>query len=226
MNKISCIIPAYNEEARIATIIQFAQEHSLVSEVIIVDDGSTDNTKKMVKVSDKVKLIIHEKNQGKSSAICTGMKEASGNFIFLLDSDLIGLNEQNITDLITPIIENKADVTISLRRNSPKLWHKIGFDYLSGERVFSKNLLIDKISEIKLLPRFGLEVFINSVIIKNHCRIKIVQWPNVDSPFKIKKYGLWKGLKSDILMILDIFKTISIIGPIYQIIRMNNLKIN
>jgi hypothetical protein len=55
---------------------------------------------------------------------------------------------------------------------------------------------------------------------KNSLRIKIVHWPNVDSPYKVKKDGLWKGIKGDFFMGLDIVRTVSIFGPFYQIFKM------
>jgi len=69
-----------------------------------------------------------------------------------------------------------------------------------------------------------LKFFLNSLIIKNNLRIAVVSWPQVDSPYPNVKMGFWKGTKAITLMMLDIFRTISVFGPIYQIIKMNNLK--
>lgn len=223
MMKISCIVPTYNEEARIANVLRAISDHPLVDEVIVVDDGSKDKTKEAVSRFSNIKFILHAENRGKSAAICTGMKAAQGKFLLFLDADLVGLTPKNINDLVMPILENRADVSISLRKNAPKLWHRIGMDYISGERVFRKSLLEGHIEDILKLPKFGLEVFFNRWIIKNKCRISIVRWPNVDSPFKYKKYGWYKGIMGDIKMMLDIFRTVSPFGPVYQIVKMKRL---
>jgi glycosyltransferase involved in cell wall biosynthesis len=232
MKTISCIIPSYNEEGRILGVLNTIADHPLLSEIIVIDDGSKDATAKVIRDFlttipnvKNIKLVVHERNLGKSAAICTGMKMASSEFLLFLDADLVGLTAQNVTDLITPVIENRADVTISLRRNAPGLWHCIGIDYIGGERVFRKSLLQDKIDQILALPRFGLEVFINRWIIKNKSRIQIVLWPNVDSPFKYKKYGWYVGVEGDAKMMLDIFRTISLVGPLYQIWKMRKLRV-
>ncbi len=137
----------------------------------------------------------------------------------------MGLTEQNIAELIEPVAQGVADVSISLRRNSPGLWHRIGIDYISGERVFKKSLIEGHIEEIMKLKPFGLEVFFNKAIIKNKCRIKIVPWPNVDSPFKVKKYGWYIGIKGDVKMMIDIFRTISPLAALAQIRTMMKLRV-
>lgn len=225
MVKISCIIPTYNEEARITGVLNVISTHPLIDEVIVVDDGSKDNTRSIVSRFPNVHLIIHEKNQGKSKAIYTGIRASQGEFLLFVDADLVGLNADNITSLITPILDNVADVSISLRRNAPKMWHRVGIDYISGERVFRKETIAKHLEDIPTLPKFGLEVFFNRWIIKGKCRIKIVPWDNVDSPYKYKKYGWYVGIREDIKMTLDILETVSIIGPIYQIIQMLKLRV-
>jgi len=226
MIRVSCIIPAYNEQARIANVLKIVSGHPLIDEIIVVDDGSKDGTVNMVKQFPNTTLIVQSVNGGKSKAIYIGFKQAHGEFILFLDSDLVGLTPQNITDLISPVTENKADVSISLRKNAPKTWHRIGIDYISGERVFPKALLEHHIEKILTLPPFGLESFFNIWIIKNKCRVKIVPWLNVESPFKYKKYGWRKGIVSDVKMMLDIFRTISLWGPIYQIIKLRKLRVD
>ncbi len=227
--KISCLIPTYNEEPRITHVLSIVASHPLVDEVLVIDDCSKDNTpavvNKLKEQFPKIRLIIHEKNGGKSKAICTGIKESTGDFLMFIDADLIGLNEQNLTDLIKPVIDGQADITISLRKNTPAIWKKIGLDYISGERVMPRNFLLPIADVLPTLPKFGLESYMNKQLIKSKFRIKIVNWPNVESPYKYKKVGLWKGIKGDALMILDIFRTITPIGPAYQIIKMKNLEV-
>lgn len=220
MKKITCIVPTYNESKRISNILNVVSNHPLIDEVIVVDDGSKDNTIDVVKKITNVKLIVHEVNKGKSAAVYTGITKAEGEFVLLVDADLIGLNSENISNLIKPVIENTCDVSFSLRGNTPFFWKKIGLDYITGERVFRKSILDEHAEEILKLPKFGLESFFNIYIIKNNCKIKVVNWDNVESPYKYKKVGLLKGLIADINMIADIFMTIGIFGPFVQIFKL------
>ncbi|MFZ2072575.1 MAG: glycosyltransferase family 2 protein [Minisyncoccia bacterium] len=225
MKTISCIIPTYNEENRIEGVLKAVIRHPLINEIIVVDDGSADNTQNVVKKYQDVSLIIHPKNRGKSAAVSTGIKKSTGDFILLLDADLIGLTQANITSSVEPVLQGIADVTISLRKNTPGFWKKIGLDYISGERVLPRKILSDSLEKIESLPGFGLESFMNKKIISNKFRIKVVTWNNVISPYKATKYGMWTGIKGEIKMWTDIAKTIGFWGPFYQIIKMLRLKV-
>ncbi len=225
MSKISCIIPAYNEELRIETVLRAVYSHPLIDEVIVVDDASKDNTKDVVRKFKGVQLIVHEKNKGKSQTVVDGIIQSKGDIIFLLDADLIGLTPKNISDLVEPVLSQKADISISMRKNSPWIDRKIGFDFISGERVFPKKLVQDHLNEMQKLARFGLEVYLNKLIIKNKYKIKVVFWKDVVSLWKYKKSGLFPGLKGDFLMILDVLRTISIFEVVYQFVRMSFLKV-
>ncbi|MEN9614357.1 MAG: hypothetical protein RLZZ347_664 [Candidatus Parcubacteria bacterium] len=225
MTKISCIIPAYNEGKRIRTVLEVATVHPLIDEVIVVDDGSVDGTGEIASEFKKIRLIVHKHNQGKSISLYDGIAQASGTFVFFLDADLLGLSAENITSLITPVLSGVAEVSISLRRNAPRAWHAIGIDYISGERVLPKGILLPYLTQVPSLSRFGFEVFLNRLIIANRCRVKIVKWPNVDSPYKATKVGFWRGIKGEFFMLFDILKTISVWGPAYQIIMLKRLMV-
>jgi len=226
MNKVSCLVPAYNEGDRIASVLKIVCNHPLINEVIVINDCSTDNTLEVVTRFKNVRLINNEKNKGKSATIVAGIKEATGNILCLIDADLLGLTSKNINNLIEPITNDKADVAISVRRISPvmdRFYRMVGMDFISGERVFKKSLIQNNLEEIAGLPRFGLETFFNRIIINNKCRIKIVFWDNVRSPLKSKKHGVLAGIKGEISMSLNILKTASIFEIINQFIKMRKL---
>ena len=95
---ISVIIPAYNEEAGIAkTLTLLRRETSLDhAEIIVVDDGSTDDTARIVESFEKIKLVRHPFNRGYGSAICTGTRAAKGAYICWFDSD----GQHRVEDLV------------------------------------------------------------------------------------------------------------------------------
>ena len=220
---IACIIPAYNEAPRIARVLDAVVGHPDVAEIIVIDDGSIDNTSTIVAAYPSVRYIKHAKNKGKSSAVYTGINEAASDYILFLDADLLGLTKEAISKLIQPVKGGYADVSISLRKNTPTLWRKLGVDYISGERVIPKKIFLDNTEGITSIPNFGWEVFTNRRLIEQKCSIAIVPWENVISPFKEDKYGFIRGLIGDFGMLLDIFKTISFYEPVYQIYMMRKL---
>ncbi|OGG20688.1 hypothetical protein A3D03_00060 [Candidatus Gottesmanbacteria bacterium RIFCSPHIGHO2_02_FULL_40_13] len=110
--KLSIIIPVYNEEKTIHQVLISVASLKLpcTKEIIVVDDGSTDNTRKHITNSREqneklknIKVITHKKNLGKGTAIRTGIKRATGDYILIQDADL-EYNSQEIPKLLSPVI--------------------------------------------------------------------------------------------------------------------------
>ena len=206
--RISCVICAYNEAPRIAAVLRAAAGHPLLHEVIVVDDGSTDDTAEVVRQFPKVRLVSCPENRGKSFAMATGVAAAEGELLMLLDADLSGLNAENISALAAPVLAGEAAVSISLRRNSLPIFRAIGLDFVSGERVVRKELLGEVLEEIRGLPRFGVEVFMNRRIIAQQLTIAVVRWSQVSQSRKTEKLGYWKGIRAEWRMIADLLNVV------------------
>ncbi|MDO5620112.1 MAG: glycosyltransferase [Paracoccus sp. (in: a-proteobacteria)] len=222
---ISCIIPAYNEGPRIRAVAALAVAHPQIAEVIVVDDGSRDDTAAQAAEVRGLRLIRQPRNMGKTAAVARGIHEARGDLILLLDADLIGLTTDDLTALIAPVTAGRADMSISLRGNTPAPWRWIGLDYISGERVLSRNLLAPHLDRLNALPRFGLEVFMNQLLVQAPLRLAVVGWPEVKSPLKSAKLGLWRGLRADMAMIADMMRTHGPLRLARQIIAMRRMRV-
>jgi len=115
--KLSIIIPAYNEEKTISEIVRKVKSqevHDMEKEIIVVDDGSKDNTRKILSRIKGIKLVVHEQNRGKGAAIRTGLKHATGKITLIQDADL-ELFPEDYPALLSPILANKADVVYGSR---------------------------------------------------------------------------------------------------------------
>lgn len=224
--RISCIIPAYNEGPRIQAVLDVVVAHVLIDEIIVVDDGSTDDTAAFASGREKVVLIRLAENGGKTRALAAGLARASGTYLLLVDSDLLGLGTDELTALMQPVLDGGADVAISLRRNAPRIWHLIGIDYISGERMLQRGLIADRFGELDALPRFGFEVWLNRICINAAARVAVVGWGRVDSPMKSRKHGVLNGLVADFLMIADLLRTAGPLQLVRQIMHMRNLRVH
>ena len=114
---LSIIIPAYNEKKTIMEIIKRVERvklNKIKKEIIIVDDGSTDGTRDILKKNKKHKVIFHSINMGKGAAIVTGINNSKGEIIIIQDADL-EYNPKNYLNLIMPIIEGKSEVVYGTR---------------------------------------------------------------------------------------------------------------
>lgn len=205
---ISCVIPAYNEAARIGTVLRAAAGHPALAEVIVVDDGSADGTAEVAAAVPGVRLIRQPRNMGKTAALAAGIAAAGGRHLMFLDADLTGLLPAHLTALAAPVVGGRADVAVSLRGNAPGLWRAIGLDYISGERVLPRAPLAARLEELHALPRFGFEVWLNRIWIAEAARVAVVRWPAVASPLKSAKRGALRGAADDVRMLRDIFRVI------------------
>jgi glycosyltransferase involved in cell wall biosynthesis len=213
---ISCIVCAYNEADRIRNILEAVREHPALSEVIVVNDGSTDDTDALLAGYPDIQVLSHTPNRGKTYALGRGIAAAKGEFLMLLDADLCGVTAADIQALADPVIDGRAEVSISLRRNSLALYRALGLDFVSGERVIPAWLMGEAVGEMERLPRWGGEVFINSLIIRERMAIAVVDWPRVFNIRKYKKVGRWRGVFAELSMIGDAARVLSPIGLVTQ----------
>jgi glycosyltransferase involved in cell wall biosynthesis len=225
MKKISCIIPAYNEEKGIGGVLAIVAPlvGKELFEVIVIDDGSRDKTKEIVKTFPQIKLIEHEINKGKSRSVADGIRRSEGDYIFMLDADLKFLNEKNVVDLISPIENEVAQVCLGFIKNSWPLFPFKQIDYLCGVRMLPKDNLMKKIDKMELLKSYGLEIFINRMIIRDKLSLKIVHWPNVENVFSQQKVGWQEGMKNVIKIWSNVIGESYFFGMYYQNIKMLKL---
>lgn len=186
---VSVIVPVFNEEESIgATLertLQLRKKYNL--EVVVVDDGSTDRTRGIIRTFADVLLISHTRNLGKGMAIITGMVKSRGDILVVQDADLEYLPEE-IPRLIEPILNKKADVVFGSRFSGRIVGmgrtHWFGnkllsatagllygvqiTDVMTGHKAFSRKSL----NSIKLREKdFEIEVEFTAKLLRNGWRI-------------------------------------------------------
>ena len=141
--KLCIIIPIHNEQKTIKQVIDavFAQIPELEKEVIVVDDCSTDNTSQILTQIPNIKIITRRKNGGKSKAIKDGTLQSTGDILIIQNADL-EYNPKDYPDLLSPIINNQADVVYGSRFISSKPRRIIYFhNFLANQLItFLSNL--------------------------------------------------------------------------------------
>ena len=145
---LSVIIPVYNEVKNIEEIVKRVEASKLAKEIVIVDDGSQDGTRDILKKlgnKKKVNVVLHEKNQGKGAAVVTGMKTATGDILLIQDADL-EYDPRDYPALLQPIEEGLADVVYGSRflgaaHRVTMFWHQVANQLLT----FMTNILYDSI---------------------------------------------------------------------------------
>lgn len=178
-HSVTVIIPAYNESKRIKKVINVVKK-AKVNDIIVVDDGSEDNTYNIAK-SCGVDVIRHEYNRGKGAAIKTGIENANGNILLFLDADLTNITPKKIDSIINPIIKDEADfvkTSFTLKRGrvtelvvKPLLkvmQPSINFKQpISGQFALKKEL----VRYIDIDDRWGVDIQILLQLVKKEVRI-------------------------------------------------------
>ena len=124
MKKLSIIIPCYNEEKDIETVLNMVYNekiNDIEKEIIVVDDCSKDGSRSILEKNKDIisKILFHEQNMGKGAALRTGIQNATGDYIIIQDADL-EYNPKEYTKLITPLINNECDVVYGSRFKNRK----------------------------------------------------------------------------------------------------------
>jgi glycosyltransferase involved in cell wall biosynthesis len=172
--KLSIVMPAYNEMETIETIVKIVMTVPLPlkRELIIVDDGSTDGTRDYLATlqgccadQGTVKVVLHERNQGKGAALRTGFRHASGDVIIIQDADL-EYEPAEYMKLLRPILDGKADVVYGSRFVGGEshrvlyFWHSLGNRFLTTlSNMFTNLNLTDMEVCYKVFRRSVLENF-------------------------------------------------------------------
>jgi len=190
--QISVVIPVYNEVSTIREIVVRVQAVDLNKEIIIVDDGSTDGTRELLQEiplsHENVRVLYHDRNQGKGAALRTGFEAATGDIVIIQDADL-EYDPREYPVLLEPILDGRADIVYGSRfLGGPHrvlfFWHYLGNKFLTllsnaltnlnltdmetCYKVFRREVL----SDIQLKSnRFGFEPEFTAKIAKKEFRI-------------------------------------------------------
>lgn len=189
---LSVIIPCYNEATTISEVVKRVTSSPVdIKEIIVVDDGSTDDTQNILKLLKNpiLKVILHRQNLGKGAALRRGFAEAQGDICIVQDADL-EYDPQEFPAIIEPFQDQKADVVYGSRFQGGRphrvlyFWHSIGNRFLTllSNMLTDVNLTdmetcykafrTEVIQSIKICEnRFGFEPEITAKIARRNLRI-------------------------------------------------------
>jgi len=213
---LSVIVPVYNEHDNIERLIKAVKTVAIKKELIIVDDFSTDGTREYLRRLVDVKIVFHEKNMGKGSAIRTGLKSAQGDVVIIQDADL-EYSPSEYPKLLAPIIAGKTRVVYGSRILGKGKFLKKSY-FANRVLTFLTNILYHgyitdmetcyKMMDRRLMQdlhlvssRFEIEPEITCKLLRK--KVKIYEIPIF---YKARKMGKKIGVKDGIQAIWNIVK--------------------
>jgi glycosyltransferase involved in cell wall biosynthesis len=189
---LSVVMPVYNERATILAILDRVRSVGLAHEIVVVDDGSTDGTRQVLTELEplipELRLILHERNQGKGAAVVTGIQQATQDILLIQDADL-EYDPRDYPALLEPLLDGRADVVYGSRflgapRRTTMFWHMVANKLLTFmTNILYNSILSDMETGYKVFPRvliqsipirakrFNFEPEITAKLLKRHVRI-------------------------------------------------------
>jgi glycosyltransferase involved in cell wall biosynthesis len=197
---IAAILPIYNEEFNVSGVLQVLHATSILDEIILVDDGSSDKTAEILcqaaAIDQRFQIIQHDKNRGKGQAIFSGWAATTAPIILLLDADLKNLVPDHIHALLAPVIDHRADMTIGLFQGghfATDFSHWLT-PFLTGQRGLRAELL--KHVSTEAAEGYGFEIALTVAAGQHNCRTRVVGLKGVwhpSSEFRSER-GFWGGV--------------------------------
>lgn len=182
--KISAVVPVYNNDKTVKKVIKVLLSCSVLNQLIVVNDGSTDKSLKILNKfkHPKLKLLNLKTNHGKGAAIEKALDFVIHSVVMIVDADLTSLKKSHILDLKNYFFQSKSDMVIAAR----KCRFQVGpFDSLSGERIFYKKniepyrFLLQKVN-------YGFEQVVNFA--HRNKKVKRIYSENIGHILKLNKY--------------------------------------
>lgn len=200
---VSVVVPALNEEETVGSIVELLVSIELLDEVIVVCDGCTDNTAQVA--GDAGASVIElDENVGKGGAMMEGVRAAQNDVILFLDADLIGLTEEGVISLVTPVLAGQADMTVGIFEQG-----RVATDFaqtvapfLSGQRVVKRSLL-EGMSDLDA-SRFGVEIALTRFATENDLVVEEIVLKDMSHRMKEEKLGFVKGVAARMRMYWEI----------------------
>lgn len=200
--RAAAIVPAYDEEGTVASVVRVLRDARGVDEIVVVSDGSTDRTAEEAEAAG-ARVLRLPKNVGKGGAVKRGAALTDAPVLFLCDADLVGLTSAHVERLLEPVLAGRLAMCAGLRDRGPILTSVIAhLPLLSGERALRRDVL-EGVPD-RFLRRFRLEIALNWYCRANGLPYGSLPTLGVGQVRKIAKRGLARGLLGYAAMIWEI----------------------
>jgi len=168
---VSAIVPVFNEQKTVRGVVELLLTSDLITEVICVNDGSSDKSLEVLEsFGSKIKLINLKRNRGKGFALVSGIKKSKGELVAFFDSDFPNLSLKHVETLLKPILEENFRAAIGVPKASKNDYLAPWTIYFAGERAYYKKDLLPHLERMAQ-SRYGVETYLNPLFDKKETKI-------------------------------------------------------
>ncbi len=216
MKNIGVVIPAWNEEQDISLVLNTVGQVNWLSEIVVIDDGSIDNTLAVAQdcAGQYPHMLVEQlpENKGKGAAMLAGVRalDAEIEVVIFLDADLYGFTADHLAKLRNPVVSQCCDMTVAgFRKGRWRTDLSQRFTpNLSGQRCLPREAAEQALPHLAD-SGYGVEIGLTLYGRRNKWRVEYVMWEGVSHDMKEGKLGLWEGLKIRQMMYQQILDTYS-----------------
>lgn len=191
--KVAAVVPAYNEATRLPRVLQVLTTCDCLHEILVVNDGSTDNTAEVAQRFPRVRVLNLPVNRGKGGAMFAGATATDAELIVFFDADLIGLKPEHVAKLLEPVLVGEAAMAIGVFRGGRLSTDlaQILVPFISGQRALLRDLFLE-VPAIES-TRSGVEIALTLHFLRRRYPVVQVVLTGITHTMKEEKLGWLRG---------------------------------
>lgn len=204
MSLVCAIIPALNEETTVASVVRAAKNASLIDDVWVVSDGSTDKTAACAKEAG-AQVVVHATPQGKAQAMQAGVEASGADVLVFLDADLIGLTSAHVDALASAVCRGEVMMHVGLRDRGAFLTELTRvLPLIAGERALTRRAWMAVPTSLK--QGYMIEIALNQTVRHLGGSIRRTALAGLTFRRKHQKVSLLRAGQGYVKMWMDIFR--------------------
>jgi glycosyltransferase involved in cell wall biosynthesis len=202
--RVAVVVPAFNEADTLAEVLAALQAMTLWDELVVVSDGSTDDTAAIARAAG-VTTVELRANRGKGHALAAGVAATTAPILLFVDADILRLSEPMLSSLVAPVLGGWAAMNVGIRHRG-WLLNAIQRNFgplLSGIRALRRDVFLAV--PVDFRRGFRIETALNHYCRRFGGRIEVTVLHDLGHRVKEKKRGLWPGLRARVSMFAGVF---------------------
>ncbi len=200
---VYAVVSVLNEESTLSQVLEDLLSVEFLDRLFVIDDGSSDSTPEILaSFKGNIHIITNEKNRGKGYSVAQALKLISEGVVLILDADITGFNEDNLSKLAQPVVSESVVFTLGTTRVETYENQNRGISFLIGQRCYRVIDLKPLILKMERSTKYGLEVLLNREF--RNRKSKMVLLTGTYHFIKTKKFPFFRAVREYFFELISI----------------------